>query len=64
VDRHTVRDAIQASKVKTLQGVVSFDKYGDLKSRIISVFQIVHNTKYPDNDILHQYKYIGVAPEN
>ncbi len=63
-DRHNVRDAIQATNLKTLQGTVSFDQYGDLKNKVISVFQIVHNPKYPDDDITNQYKYLGVAPEN
>jgi branched-chain amino acid transport system substrate-binding protein len=64
VDRHSVRDAIQSASLKTMQGTVSFDENGDLKTRVISVFQIVHDTKFKDDDILHQYKYIGVAPEN
>jgi len=64
VDRHTVRDAIQATHLKTLQGDVSFDANGDLNTKIISIFQIVHDAKFPEDDILHQYKYIGVAPEN
>ena len=64
VDRHSVRDAIQSANVKTMQGVVSFDNNGDLKNKVISVFQIVHNAKYPDDDPIHQYKFIGVAPEN
>ncbi len=63
-DRHNVRDALQGANLKTLQGTVSFDQYGDLKIRVISVFQIVHNAKYPDDDIIHQYKFLGVAPEN
>jgi branched-chain amino acid transport system substrate-binding protein len=64
VNRSAVRDAIQTAHVKTMQGVVSFDANGDLQSRVISVFQIVHNTKFPDDDIIHQYKYLGLAPEN
>src|SRR5579864_8460304 len=63
-DRHNVRDAIQATSLKTMQGTISFDQNGDIKSRIVSVFQVTHNTKFPDNDILHQYKYIGPAPQN
>ncbi|HET7264163.1 MAG TPA: branched-chain amino acid ABC transporter substrate-binding protein [bacterium] len=63
-DRHNIRDAIQASSLKTLQGPISFDQNGDIKSRVVSVFQVVHDSKFPDDDILHQYKYIGVAPEN
>jgi branched-chain amino acid transport system substrate-binding protein len=63
VTRSAVRDAIQASNVKTLQGQVSFDENGDIKSRVVSVFQIVHDPKAPDDDMVHQYKYIGVAPQ-
>jgi branched-chain amino acid transport system substrate-binding protein len=58
-----VRDAIQATKLKTLQGEVSFDENGDINSRVVSVFQIVHDAKSPDDDMVHQYKYIGVAPQ-
>ena len=64
LDRHSVRDAIQATKLKTMQGVISFDANGDLVTKVVSVFQIKHNPKYPDDDVVHQYKYIGVAPEN
>ena len=63
-DRHNVRDAIQASNLKTLQGTISFDKNGDINSRVVSVFKIVHDPKYKDDDIIHQYKYVGVAPQN
>jgi branched-chain amino acid transport system substrate-binding protein len=62
VNRVTVRDAIQATKLKTLQGEVSFDANGDLNQRIVAVFQVKHDTNYAPDDILHQYKYIGVAP--
>jgi branched-chain amino acid transport system substrate-binding protein len=62
VNRVTVRDAIQATRMKTLQGEVSFDANGDLNQRIVSVFQVTHDTNYAPDDILHQYKYIGVAP--
>jgi branched-chain amino acid transport system substrate-binding protein len=62
VTRDAIRDAIQASHVKTLQGVVSFDANGDIENRVISVFQITRNDKYPLDDIIHQYKYLGVAP--
>jgi len=63
-DRHNIRDAMQATKLKTLQGTIEFDQYGDLKNKVISVFQIAHNPKFPDDDIIHQYKYLGIAPEN
>src|SRR6516162_103283 len=62
VTRDAVRDAIQEGHVKTLQGEVSFDANGDIENRVISVFQIAKNDKYPLDDVLHQYKYIGVAP--
>jgi branched-chain amino acid transport system substrate-binding protein len=64
VNRSNVRDAIQAAKVNTLQGEVSFDKNGDMISKVISVFQITHDPNHPEDDIIHQYKYIGVAPES
>ena len=64
VDRASVRDAIQDSHVKTLQGEISFDANGDITNRVISVFQITHDPKYPDDDVLHQYKYMGVAPQS
>ncbi|HLY45956.1 MAG TPA: branched-chain amino acid ABC transporter substrate-binding protein [Stellaceae bacterium] len=64
VNRDTVRDAIQASKVKTLQGAVSFDENGDITNRIVSVYKITHDAKYPPDDVLHQYKYMGVAPQS
>jgi branched-chain amino acid transport system substrate-binding protein len=63
VTRSAVRDAIQATKLKTLQGEVSFDENGDITSRVVSVFQIVHDPKSPDDDMVHQYKYIGTAPQ-
>ena len=62
VTRDAVRDAIQQSHVKTLQGEMSFNANGDIENRIISVFQITRNDKYPLDDVLHQYKYMGVAP--
>jgi branched-chain amino acid transport system substrate-binding protein len=61
VNRHTVRDAIQATNLKTLQGVVAFDANGDLLTGRVSLFRVQHDTKYPDND-LRQFKYIGTAP--
>lgn len=62
--RAAMRDAIEATRVDTMQGVISFDKNGDLTSRVISVFQIKHNPDYPLTDMVHQYKYVGVAPQD
>jgi branched-chain amino acid transport system substrate-binding protein len=63
VDRKSIRDAIQASHTKTLQGEISFDKNGDIASRVVSVFRITKDAAHPLDDVLHQYKYVGVAPQ-
>ncbi len=64
VTRAAVRAAIQDAKVDTLQGTVSFDENGDLASRTVSVFQIRRDDAFPLDDVIHQFKYIGVAPES
>jgi branched-chain amino acid transport system substrate-binding protein len=64
VTRDAVRDAIQAGKVKTLQGEISFDANGDLASRVVSIFQVHLDPNYPPTDVIHQFKYIGAAPAN
>jgi branched-chain amino acid transport system substrate-binding protein len=64
VTRDAVRDAIQSTHLKTLQGEVSFDENGDITNRVISAFRIEKNDKYPPDDVLHQYKYMGVAPQS
>ena len=63
VNRDNMRDAIHTASVKTLQGTVSFDENGDIKDRTVSVFQYEYNDKYPVDDVIHQYKYLGVAPQ-
>jgi branched-chain amino acid transport system substrate-binding protein len=63
INRSAVRDAIQASKVPTIQGVVQFDENGDLKDRTVSVFQIKQDTSARPDDVSRQYHYIGVAPQ-
>jgi branched-chain amino acid transport system substrate-binding protein len=63
VDRINMRDAIAETKLKTLQGDVSFDENGDLKQKVIAVFQVKHDTTHPVDDLIHQYKYVGVAPQ-
>ena len=45
----------------TLQGTLSFDANGDLSSHVVSVFQVQHDTAYPNDDAVHQFKYIGMA---
>jgi branched-chain amino acid transport system substrate-binding protein len=63
VNRSNVRDAMQSTKLKTLQGEISFDANGDMLSTVVSVFQYRHDPKYPDDDIIHQHRYQGTAPE-
>ena len=54
ITRTNVRDYAQQTSLPTLQGVISFDGNGDLKDKIISVFQIKDG----------QYKYVGAAPQS
>jgi branched-chain amino acid transport system substrate-binding protein len=63
VNRANVRDAIQATALDTLQGNISFDANGDMKSKVVSIFQVQYDTKAPIGDVVHQFKYVGVAPE-
>jgi branched-chain amino acid transport system substrate-binding protein len=64
VTRSAVRDAIQAAHTQTLQGVVSFDEHGDITDRTISVFQAHEDPNFPVEQVLHQYKYLGTAPQS
>jgi branched-chain amino acid transport system substrate-binding protein len=64
VTRDNVRDYIQTAKVKTLQGPIAFDANGDLQDRTISVFQIRKDASYSADDMVHQYHYVGVAPQS
>jgi branched-chain amino acid transport system substrate-binding protein len=63
ITRAAVRDAIQTTRIDTLQGPVSFDANGDIENRIVSVFKVVKNPKYPLDDVIHQFQYMGVAPQ-
>jgi branched-chain amino acid transport system substrate-binding protein len=63
VNRDSVRDALQTTKLKTLQGEVSFDENGDITNKVISVFKIAKDPKYPLDDLSRQLKYMGVAPQ-
>jgi len=58
-----VRYAMQNAKTTTLQGEVSFDENGDINNKVISVWQIHHDPNNPEDDVAHQYKYIGDAPQ-
>jgi branched-chain amino acid transport system substrate-binding protein len=63
VTRAAVRDAIQATRLDTLQGPVAFDDNGDLMSKTVSIYQVQYDANFPIGDVIHQFKYIGVAPE-
>jgi len=62
VTRDAVRDAVAGAQMETLQGEVAFDQHGDLRNRVISVFQIRKDDAFPIDDMIHQFKYAGVAP--
>jgi branched-chain amino acid transport system substrate-binding protein len=63
VTRANVRDAIQSASLDTLQGHISFDANGDMASKVVSIFQVQYDSKAPMGDVVHQFKYVGVAPE-
>ena len=46
-----------------MQGQVSFDANGDLNSKTVSIYQVQYDAKYPMGDVVHQFRYVGVAPE-
>ena len=63
ITRDNVRDAIASAKVpNSLLGPIEFDDNGDLKNKIISVFQIKKDDSKPLGDPDAQYKYVGTAP--
>ncbi|MDE2581706.1 MAG: branched-chain amino acid ABC transporter substrate-binding protein [Rhodospirillales bacterium] len=63
ITKANMRDAIQKSKTPTLQGVVEFDKYGDMKSHTVSVYQIREDKSKPLDNMIDQYHYLGAAPQ-
>ena len=64
VTRDNVRDAIQQTKIDTLQGEVAFDDNGDIRNRVVSVFKVTKDAAHPLDDLSHQFKYVGVAPQS
>jgi branched-chain amino acid transport system substrate-binding protein len=53
ITRENVRDYAQMTNLPTLQGVIAFDDNGDLKDKVVSVFQVKDGL----------YKFLGVAPQ-
>jgi branched-chain amino acid transport system substrate-binding protein len=64
ITRDTIRAAIEHSATPTLQGTVQFDANGDLKNKIISIFQVRQDLAKPDDDMDAQLRYVGVAPQS
>jgi branched-chain amino acid transport system substrate-binding protein len=62
INHDTVRAAMAGLKINTLQGPIQFDANGDLKDKVITVFQAEKTDAYPLDDSSHQFKYLGVAP--
>lgn len=62
VTRESVREAIRSGRVAGLQGEIRFDANGDLLWPAVSIFQSEHDPRYPADDVIHQYRFIGVAP--
>ena len=63
IDRDTVRDGLQSLRMtNSLIGPVEFDENGDLKNKVITVFQITKDASKPLDSIDDQYKYLGIAP--
>ena len=61
--RDAMQAAIQTVSLKgSLIGTVEFDENGDMKNKVISVFQIKKDAAKPLDDTESQFKYIGVAP--
>ena len=63
ITKATMQAAIAVSKTPTIQGVVAFDKHGDMISHTVSVYQIRKDTSKPLDDMIAQYHYLGTAPQ-
>jgi branched-chain amino acid transport system substrate-binding protein len=53
ITRQNVRDYAAQTSLPTLQGVIAFDENGDLKDKIVSVFQVKDGA----------YQFVGAAPQ-
>jgi len=63
INRDTVRDGLQSVHMpNSLIGPVDFDENGDLKNKVISVFQIRKDNSAPLDNPDAQYKFMGIAP--
>ena len=64
ITREAVRATIEKSSTPTLQGTVQFDPNGDLKNKVVSIFQVKRDPRQPLDDMDAQLHYVGVAPAN
>lgn len=63
IDRNSVRDGLQSIRMaNSLIGPVEFDENGDLKNKVISVFQVNKDASKPLDSMDDQFKYMGIAP--
>jgi branched-chain amino acid transport system substrate-binding protein len=53
VNRSTVREAIERTNLQTPHGRIAYDENGDLKTKVISIYQINEGV----------FRYLGIAPE-
>ena len=54
VNRTNVREALEQTNLeRTLQGPIAYDENGDIKTRVIALYQVQNG----------KYNYSGVAPE-
>jgi ABC-type branched-subunit amino acid transport system substrate-binding protein len=52
--RAGIREALEETNLeRTLQGPIAYDENGDIKTRVIALYQVQDG----------KYKYIGIAPE-
>lgn len=62
MQRQNVQAAMLETRIQSLQGEISFDQNGDLRNKIISIYRVERDPKYPDDAVAHQFRYVGVAP--
>jgi branched-chain amino acid transport system substrate-binding protein len=53
INRSNIRDYTQTTNLPSLQGVINFDDNGDLKDKVVSIFQVKDG----------QFQYIGAGPQ-
>jgi branched-chain amino acid transport system substrate-binding protein len=53
INRSNVRDYTQTTNLPTLQGVINFDENGDLRDKVVSIFQVKDG----------QFQYVGAGPQ-